>query len=149
MPQLYEGMYIAQGDGTPVSRLFGLSCGQTRVRGVVEYEACWYGRAKLGFGDLTLLDFKRIAKEIAQGEHFIVLPHCAPKIDVLTRKEINITTPSMEYLAQHALYVITAGEMYRVETSGATPDAAVRYQEYFVAVKRKDVLELITSTVSA
>jgi hypothetical protein len=78
MVQLTKGMYGTEFNRT--SSLFGLRCGQmSRGQSKITHNSGWYNKSgeKLGWGDLSLKHFKRIADEIAEDELFIVLRACS------------------------------------------------------------------------
>lgn len=77
MAQLTKGMYGTEFDSR--SRLFGLACGQMRVRRTFGHNAGWYNKKgeKIGWGDLETKDIKNIQNEINEDELFIILSESA------------------------------------------------------------------------
>lgn len=93
--------------------LFGLHCGQLRARELV-HNCGWYNQHghKLGFGDLNLADFQRIAAEMPPGEIFLVLPEGASFWDYFYGDMHD--NPGADYVAGHAVFAVTEGKIYRV-----------------------------------
>ena len=74
MAQLIKGMYGHE--FKPTCNLFGLYCGQMRGGDAkMTHNSGWYNKSgeKLGFGDLSVKDFKKISKELEKDELFIIL----------------------------------------------------------------------------
>ena len=89
--------------------LFGLSYGQIHFSEESIYKnAGWYNKSckRIGCGDLSADDFRRISDELEDGEMFIVLGE--------VRSLREPMDPDVDYVAESALYVITPGRMYAV-----------------------------------
>ena len=74
MKRLKKGLYGHEFRHT--SNLFGLGCGQMSAEGGrVIKNGGWYNRSgeKLGWGDLSVEDLRRISCELEDGELFIIL----------------------------------------------------------------------------
>ncbi len=132
MARLTKGMYgerFYAGAGP-----FGLHSGQMSGRKTrLAKNSGWYN--KLGerltggegySGDLSVDDFRRIAKEIAKGELFIVLSESDSHWNLTRRfgekgswmmrkKKPRADAPGVEYVAEHAMYVIARGQLYLVD----------------------------------
>jgi hypothetical protein len=116
MARLTKGMYGSE--RRPTGDLFGLRCGQICFKNKIVHNGGWYNKSgeKLGWGDLSREDFERISKELEHGESFIVLNeqdsfwkfatmHGGPKVEA----------PGIDYVAQHAKYVISKDQPYKVD----------------------------------
>lgn len=121
MTRLTKGMY-----GYPQqSKLFGLSDGQCLSRDFV-HNGGWYNKLgeKLGWGDLSLSNIKRISEELEEGELFIVLseqdsfwehvtdirgPAVCGMVTVDKESEMN---PGQQVLIEKARYIIAKGAIY-------------------------------------
>ena len=126
-PQLTKEMYYPLGRKTPASRLFGLWCAQMRHRRIrVAKNAGWYNRRgeKLGWGDLSRDDLRRIETEIARDELFIVLPEresfwaFVTKSPGPTGNEATTSpkerVPGIQYVLEHASMIIAEGRFFLV-----------------------------------
>lgn len=128
MTQLFKGMY---GDYlNPKADLFDLYSGQMRGgKTKMTHNSGWYNKSgeKLGWGDLSVGDFKRISREIKKTEVFIILNEndsfwkfvthlgtvgCMCKINPAEK------APGVNYVAEHAVYVIARKKFYIVDRYG-------------------------------
>jgi hypothetical protein len=120
--QLTKGMYGTEFNQT--SGLFGLRCGQ--MRNIGTHNSGWYNRAgeKIGFGDLTVGDFERIASELEDNDMFIVLKEDDSFWNFVTKPGLvgsmastspDVQAPGVDYVAEHAQYAIVASEMYVID----------------------------------
>lgn len=120
--QLTKGMYGHEFRNT--SSLFGIRCGQCRSQDMV-HNGGWYNKAgeKLGWGDLSPEDFLKIAKELEEGELFIILPESASfwnfvenigAIGSMCTTKPDIEAPGVDYVAENASYVIAKSAVYLV-----------------------------------
>lgn len=114
MTLLTKGLYSHSQHKSP-SDLFGLVEGQMRRHHKMTHNSGWYNRAgeKLGWGDLSSDDMARIASEIPVDEFFIALSESKSYWDHRTNN-IPEDSPGVAYIAEHAMYVITSLQMYRV-----------------------------------
>jgi hypothetical protein len=103
------------------SRLFGLLCGQMRFPDFV-HNGGWYNGLgeKLGWGDLSLDDFVRLAKELEPGEEFYILGESASFWNFVTQHgaigslcavKPDAQAPGIEYVKAKARFLITAGHV--------------------------------------
>ncbi len=75
MERLTKGLYGTE--FRPTSALFDISCGQKRRNSErIIQRADWYNKngEKIGWGDLSVMDFIEIARGLNEGEIFVVLP---------------------------------------------------------------------------
>lgn len=116
MKRLIEGMYI--GELEPGSNLFGLQGGQFRHKHTrIVHNAGWYNREckRLGWGDLSDEDFKRISRELKDDELFIIIDEqefSGHPVRRLHNNEVEI--PGIDYAAIHCCYIIAPGQIYCV-----------------------------------
>ncbi len=104
--------------------------GAIRAKEVV-HNGGWYNSLgeKLGWGDLDEKDFPNIQQHLQEGELFVVLPERASFWDFVTHhsaiggsfcktdpKEQN---PGQDYLIEHAYYIITKTDVWRVSIASA------------------------------
>jgi len=120
MAQLTKGMYGQQFQR--VSKVFGLSCGQIRSRpDKTTHNSGWYNKLgeKLGWGDLDVDDFRRISSELENGEFFIILGEQDSywRLHETGRAHLE-EAPGVDYVAEHAMFIITQGQLYFVNDSG-------------------------------
>ena len=107
------------------SDLFGIRCGQMRADDTI-HNGGWYNHLgqKLGWGDLSRDDLKRISQQLEPGEVFVVLPESASfwefvkqpgligsmaSVDRRTEQE-----PGIDYVRKHASWIIVTGRVMRV-----------------------------------
>ena len=105
MPQLTADMYRYA--DPEKEGLFGLCYGQIRfIDERITFNSGWYNRSgeKIGFGDLSAKDFKRISEEIEENECFVVLS-----------EKDSLINLGVEYVAQHAEYVVTSKNIFKVD----------------------------------
>lgn len=103
---------------------FGLRVGQIRGRDMV-HNAGWYDRTgkKLGWGDLSPDDFRRISLDLGEGELFIVLSESDSFWNFVTRKPTLATkpeekAPGIDYVAEKCAYILGQDQMYLVDRYG-------------------------------
>lgn len=123
--QLTKGMYGTQFMATRGGP-FGLECGQMHGLRKITHNSGWYNKLgeKLGWGDLSADDFRRIAAELPEGELFIVLGEHDSFWNFVVRNpgiigSMCATTPTVEapgvqYVAEKCCYIIAAGKLYWV-----------------------------------
>lgn len=105
--------------------ILGLNDGQERVGFVPSTKRSnWYNELGewVGWGDLTREDMQTIARLLEDGERFIVLHEwdsyrrflrdIVPDPSRILRTENNI---ELAYIAEHAVFVIERGSIFRVE----------------------------------
>ena len=119
--RLYKGMFSRD-----LSHLFGLRHGQFYGNYTIK-NAGWYNRAgeKLGQGDLTLDEMATIELTLADDtafapesdEIFIVL-HEYPSYLDFRDSDLDEQAPGIDYVAEHATYIITKEMIYRVDQYG-------------------------------
>lgn len=123
---LTQGMYGHEFSPTHDAR-FGLICGQ--MRGGIDsmtHNSGWYNAngEKLGWGDLSLRDFNRIAEELEPGEVFIILSERDSfwnfveqigMIGALCKTNEKEQHPGRKYMQEKAMYIIRPGEIFYVK----------------------------------
>ena len=125
--QLTKGIYGHEFDFTEGP--FGLSCGQMRrsEKIVPTHNSGWYNRAgeKLGFGDLSAADFRRISSEINEDEIFIILSERDSFWNFVERPGIigarahtrpDVNAPGTAYVAAHCNFIVTRNRLIMVRT---------------------------------
>jgi hypothetical protein len=135
MSRLKKGSYgVTRGR----AGLFGLFNGQMRGGPKkLTHNSGWYNRKgqKLGWGDLSADDFKRIAGGLKKGELFVILGERDSFWNFVTaygNVGANCTTspeekaPGRDYIAEKAMYVIAPGRLCLVDHSGFTKES--RYE---------------------
>lgn len=121
--QLTPGLFGTEFN--PKSELFGLMCGQMRGMKII-HNAGWYNRKgyKLGWGDLANYDFRRIAEEIQENEHFVILDeehsfwefvHAPQVIGSMAEVVPWIDKPGSQYVLKHARFIIARNRLYTLE----------------------------------
>lgn len=126
MGKLVKGMYGSQFENK--STLFGLRCGQ--LRGGLDkftHNSGWYNKSgeKLGWGDLSVRDIRRISCEIPNGELFIILGERDSfwefvtfnrgSVGSLCATDPRMEAPGVEYIAEKCRYIIAEGYLYYVD----------------------------------
>lgn len=160
MSRLVKGMYRLEFRVEGRAPLFGLYYGQYRHRdNSYGHNAGWYNKLgeKLGYGDLSVNDVKRIAAELEEGELFITMgeqdsfwkfvtfnpgtigAHCA------TSPEEQ--APGQKYVAEKAVYVITKGKIYVGDEGWKRNDILAKKSAAvgvpFEAISAKQLLEMM------
>jgi hypothetical protein len=109
--KLYQGMYSDASN--PVTNLFGLQSGQTRETRLA-HNGGWYNKSgkKLGWGDISPKDFRRIAREIIRGEFFFITP------EEFSSEE----SPGLDYVLDHVIFATAAGQFYHIVDSQPAKD---------------------------
>ncbi len=120
MDRLTKGMYKNR-----EKNLFGIRDGQISPKKTkIVHNSGWYNKhgEKLGSGDLSNGDFRRISRELKTGEIFIVLGEVAASwnfTDCGPNKQatagLKAENPGIDYVAEHAQYVIVRKNMYLVD----------------------------------
>lgn len=124
--RLVKGLYGHQSESK--SRLFGITCGQIRGKDFI-HNGGWYNKSgeKLGWGDLSPDDFRRIHGELEDGETFVVLYESDSFWNFVTRPGIigsmaavkpDVEAPGVDYVAEKCCYIITRERMYFVDRFG-------------------------------
>jgi len=145
--QLKKGMYGEEQRQT--GDLFGIRCGQLRSIEKITHNSGWYNikGEKLGWGDLSAQDFRRISAEIDPNEVFFVLSEHASHgafmtekevLDPLTGKEVKEDAPGINYVAEHAMYIITQNRLVKVDR-WSKKEALVQYGLSFFVVNKQDL----------
>lgn len=126
MAQLTKGMYGHEFKSQ--SNLFGLRCGQMRS-GEMVHNGGWYNKVgeKLGWGDLSGDDFKKIYAELEDDEMFIILHESDSFWNFVTKPGLigsmaqvkpDVNAPGVEYVADRCAYVIDKEGMHVVDRDG-------------------------------
>jgi hypothetical protein len=133
MAQLTKGMYGSQ--FVNASSLFGLRCGQMRGRDRIGHNSGWYNEAgeKLGWGDLSVADIRRISREIEPGELFIILgeqdsfwnfvTHYGA-IGSMCRTKPEAESPGVEYVAEKCCLIVAKDRVCFVDRYSAPREGA-------------------------
>lgn len=130
MTQLTKGMYGTEFERT--GNTFGLRCGQMHSEGKVTHNSGWYNKKgeKLGWGDLSADDFRRISIELDESEVFLVLSERDSFWNFIvtspgpthqssdTRPESE--APGIDYVMAHAVYIVVRNGLYYVNRYGGT-----------------------------
>jgi len=149
--RLTKGMFGEEFGPVPATALFGLSCGQVRSRDFV-HNGGWYNRdgEKLGWGDLTLADFQRIAEGLQGDELFIILSENDSFWSFVTSPGIvptvkpTIQSPGVDYVAEKAMYIIAPMVLYVVDHGFRETDTVEVAGLTFRVLKGTDVKTFIT-----
>lgn len=107
---------------SPKSPRFDLRCGQLR-HNERSHNGGWYNSKgeKLGWGDLDDRDLKAIADDLEPGEVFVVLSesasfwHFVDRVGIIgSMSKVKPTeqNPGLDYVADHAVIMITPGEIH-------------------------------------
>lgn len=104
----------------------------------VTHRSRWYTEygERVGYGDLSIDDFRKIASKLNSKKLFIVLPESSSEWD-------DTSVKSVDHLAQHALYVITSSTMLSVERHPRVKNSPI-----FNFVNKKELRELLHSCVN-
>lgn len=110
---------------------FGLVCGQMRARrDRFAKNAGWYNRdgEKLGWGDLSYLDIRRIVAGLRKGELFLILSE-SDSFWAFVRKigthggnckvDRRERAPGKRFAAEHALYILAPKKRFLVDRHGS------------------------------
>ncbi|MEK7595986.1 MAG: hypothetical protein AAB564_00320 [Patescibacteria group bacterium] len=160
MAQLTNGMYGHEFYST--SNLFGLRCGQMRGGDTkMTHNSGWYNKSgeKLGFGDLSTKDFQRISSELENGELFIILGELdsfwnfvirPSLIGSMARTKPTVEASGVDYVAEHARYVIARNQLYRIDRYGDSKEEISEWRGLqFKVLKPAAVKLLMTAGVLA
>lgn len=126
--QLTKGVFGSE-FGPRVETPFGLRTGQMRSGGKLTHNSGWYSAAgdKLGWGDLSVSDFRKIQSCLEEGQVFVVLSEQdsfwnfvrnVGMLGSLCTTEPTVEAPGRAYLGAHAKYVITPTEFLYVDDWG-------------------------------
>jgi len=141
-------------DADPPAVLFGLKRGQLRHNRLVK-NGGWYNERgeKLGWGDLSPDDFRRIRRELEDDERFIVLGegdsfwHFVKKVNfvravLVVRPEVE--APGIKYVAEKCRYIIQKETSHFVSDDHSDADiVAVKMGVVFHALSRKKAKKLL------
>lgn len=134
---------------------FGIWWGQMIGEpGKITHNAGWYNKAgeKLGWGDLSTENFKRISKELDEGELFVTLPESASFWKFVEKFgatgslcQVNNTeyAPGKEYIAENANFLIGKDILYFVDCYERGLTITKMYGLTFQVVKPEDVIKLL------
>lgn len=130
MAQLTKGMFSHEFDRRNASTFAGLGCGQMRGLDFI-HNGGWYNKAgeKLGWGDLSPDDFRRILQELEEGELFIILyerdsfwnfvTHNPGIIGSMCTTKPTAEAPGVDFVAEKCAYIIAArGQLYYTDCWG-------------------------------
>ena len=155
MAQLTKGMFGTEFGKRSETALFDLRCGQIRSRDFV-HNGGWYNRAgeKLGWGDLSLADFQKIAEDLEEGELFVILHESDSFWNFVERPGIigsmavvkpTVEAPGVEFVAEKAAYIIAPMECYYVDRYGSHKEIRTTIDGMpFTVLKADDVKTFIT-----
>lgn len=127
MAQLIKGMYGHEFHNE--STLFGIRCGQMRADDFV-HNGGWYNKLgeRLGFGDLSHDDFRKISEELNKDELFIVLgesdsfwnfvDHNPGLIGSMCGVKPTAEAPGVDYIADKCAYIIGKNQLFFVDRYG-------------------------------
>lgn len=154
MAQLTKGMYGHEFN--PTGEMFGLRCGQMRGGDTrMTRNSGWYNKAgeKLGFGDLSAKDFQRIASELEDGELFVILGEQDSFwnfVGSMAETKPMVEAPGVDYVAEHAIYVIARNQLYRVDHWGYLKENTMEWRGLqFKLLKQETVKALMIAGVLA
>lgn len=114
--RLTIGCYGSEFGLKPENAPFGLAAGQMRVDGKIAHNHGWYNLKgeKLGFGDLSVADARKIMSELLMHEAFITLCEGDSWWDAKRNGVEDINSPGLAYVLEHARYVFLPGQAYSV-----------------------------------
>ena len=138
--------------------LWDLRVGQMAPKGkMTAKNAGWYNinGEKMGWGDLSSDDFKRISQELEEDELFIILRERASYTDFHWQREFSPTpkggehSPGIRYVLEHAAWIIAKGRVYHIvhfleDANKWSSICGVRYKHTHVDTAQKMVRELRT-----
>lgn len=143
--------------------LFGLINEQTRVREIrIAKNSGWYNKLgeKLGWGDLSNKDFLRIFSGLDANELFIVLSETDSYWNFVKFTKIHgyddtkmvtdprVHAPGIDYVAEHAMYVIVRNDMYQVDRYNNSKEKTVEWRGLkFKVINLQAVKNLMTKGV--
>ena len=149
MRRLRRGMY-----GTQHRRkrgLFGLRCGQLSSRGdKAVHNGGWYNSRgeKIGWGDLSYADLRRIAKGLRKDELVLILSErdsywefttFTPEFAISRRER----KPGVRYVAGRCFIIVMKGNLLYVSYDDLDDTDMPVGGEKFTPIKRKDVQRLM------
>jgi hypothetical protein len=141
-------------DGASPFGLFGLKLGQIRSERLVKAGG-WYNERgeKLGWGDLSPADFRRICAELGDDELFIVLSEIdsfasfVEKVgDAMFEVRPGIEAPGIDYVAKKCRFVIQQGVLSAVSDHHADT-VAIKMGLPFRVFTRKEVRKFLAGGV--
>ncbi len=141
------------------SKLFGLSCGQIRNRDMV-HNGGWYNAngEKLGWGDLSPDDFRRISSELQEGEFFIILYESDSfwkfvkqpgLLGSMADVEPDVNAPGVDLVLEKCAYIIAPGKLYSIDRYGDTSQKSFTRDGLTFEVVTRDKARELTTSVSA
>ncbi len=152
--ELTKGMFGSEFNAA--SPRFGIRSGQMRCPELV-HNGGWYNRAgeKLGWGDLSDADLRRIKEELTEGEMFIVLyeqdafwnfVNWNPgTIGSMCRTDQTADAPGSDYIAEKAFLLITPDAIHFVDKYGycIDPTMALGRDLTCVVITKEKAREMI------
>jgi hypothetical protein len=121
----------------------------------------WYNKVgeKLGWGDLSPEDFRKISLELEKGELFIILSESDSFWNFVTQPGIigsmaavkpTEDAPGVDYVAEKARYIIQNGQLYSVDRYGDSDKETLVTRDglTFKVLSREAVKALIASTAT-
>lgn len=156
MTQLFKGMYGNHFD--PKAALFDLYSGQMRGgKTKMTHNSGWYNKSgeKLGWGDLSVGDFKRISREINKTELFIILSerdsfwnfvtHIGA-VGCMCQTNPAEKAPGVNYVVEHARYVIARKKFYIVDRYGYKKKSTLELNGLCFTVLKFDAFKTFINT---
>jgi hypothetical protein len=128
----------------------GLRIGQMRgYDGKIGHNCGWYNKRgeKLGWGDLSATDLNKVAADLPRGEVMVVLSeqnsfwNFVTQVGVigdLCKTESRAEAPGVDYIAEHALFVVVPGEWRTVYDSPIAKTPTWTHEEAETIIKGKE-----------
>lgn len=140
------------GHGRTTPTLFGLRSLQYRQSAIL-YDVSWYNQAgeRLGMGDLNGEDLMRIARELLEGEVFIILPANAPARAGKIGRDAGFDPDDtgIDYIHRYAWYAVVPGRINYIpfpwEHDKAPGQVLEAWRGKPVVMSRDDLLEILTT----
>ncbi len=153
MTQLYINMF----DRKNGSQFAGLINGLVRKDDFI-HNGGWYNKKgeKLGWGDLSVDDFRKISSNLVGSDLFIILNENAAFWNFVTHNpgftgamctvNPDAESPGFEYVAEKCIYVIAKYRFYFVDRIGDTDGETIKRRGLvFKVLKKDDVKAFIES----
>jgi len=116
MSLLVKGVYGLETN--PKKTPFGLLNHQFRLDGLLN-NAGWFNKygEKLGYGDITIADLKKVSASIPKDELFIILPEFETSWSMPS--SLDSSAPGLDYVTQNCSWCILSNTIYRIKPEGA------------------------------
>lgn len=138
MPQLIKDLFEIGSPFSRVKKLFGLESGQKRQYDYI-HNGSWFNNSgeKIGSGDLSPDDLRKIAQELWSEQFFIILSE-KNSIELGNSTDLN-------YLAQKCSFVITRNKLFYVDEAGNYTGHTFRsiYGLEFIVIPREAVRRML------